>query len=203
MKTIKYPRFNFVLLIFIFCCFQSSAQPPEFLQQVKPVNSDEPRSIFDCEKQYNIDGCNYIRNSEFIPNVNSNIVNPFPFSNINHWAETHGSPSLSDFLNPPSDPPSDFINYISMYSWSLEDRTSEGEGITQLIAPTIKEKQYSLSFFKKLAKYGDNDIDMDKFYIVLMHCEDYKNIHTYPLYTTPAIPKKSQLIYCESHLNNL
>ena len=43
---------------------------------------------------------------------------------------------------------------------------------------------------------------MDKFYIVLMHCKDYGNIHYYPEYLVPSIPNESQIIYVETGMKN-
>lgn len=196
MKT----TYKLYLIIYLFACsFCSTKCFSQFFSSIKPNLPTLPSSTIDCRS--NIDSnCNFIKNDEFVSSTNTN--NPFPAGFVNYWVETHGSPELIDFQFPMTTPPNQIKGYASMYSWSIDGRKIEGEGIAQKIIPLTPGNSYAYSFFKKLAALRFETEYMNKFFIVLLHCKDYNSIHTYPSYNIANFPNKSQIIYCENKLRN-
>ncbi len=184
--------------------FSQEPDPHPYFNLICPDLSNTDPSVINCEEP-SLDGrINYLQNNGFeidpvsIENNSYDVTNPFPLGQIPFWVETHGSPALSNFLSPATIPPYGFSNYVSMYSWPSENDVF-GEGIAQVIPKTKKDQEYRFSFYKKLADESGLFINnMNEFYIVLMHCEDYDYIHNYPGYSIPSLPVNSQTIYIES-----
>jgi hypothetical protein len=194
MKIITLPKLLF-LFVFLNCFFISYAQD---FASIRPTLTANPTSELICSSSNDPVVCNIIQNDQF-SNSATNTTNPFPYGQVPNWVETHGSPALSNFFTPPGAPPAGIAAYTSLYSW-YQGTTTEGEGIAQKITPLLEGNSYAMSFFKKLAGTGlDN---MGKFYVILLHCDDYESIHTYPSYTIPSIPRNSQVIYCENTVAN-
>ncbi len=194
MKLSLLPK---LLLLFILIHSFENSYTQDFTS-IKPSLSTSPSSTLNCSSNSDPYACNFIKNDQFNNNP-TNTTNPFPFGQVNDWVETHGSPALTNFMTPLGTPPIGIAGYSSMYSWYSINGT-EGEGIAQKISPLQQGKFYAMSFFKKLA--GASLESMGKFYIVLLHCEDYPTIHNYPSYSIPSIPKNSQVIYCENGVSN-
>lgn len=177
---------------------------------ISEVN-EEQQNVIHCLPR-SLNGCNYIDNNTFLPNElyqSSNILhyhNPFNFDPemIPGWYASHGTPNISDGVNYPSPLPFTDAGYARMGAWG-DDFSDDllSEGIVQKIPVLTANKEYVLSFFKKIeniAAGAGNTID--NFNIVLMNCADYSQIYT-PLYEVPQLPANSQVIYCERLVRNV
>lgn len=177
---------------------------------ISEVN-EEQQNVIHCLPR-SLNGCNYINNNTFLPNSlyqSSNILHyhdPFNFDPemIPEWYASHGTPNIFDGVNYPSPLPFTDAGYARMGAWG-DDFSDDllSEGVVQKIPVLTANKEYVLSFFKKIeniAPGAGNTID--NFNIVLMNCADYSQIYT-PLYEAPQLPANSQVIYCERLVRNV
>lgn len=104
-----------------FSIFAQSINHPA-ADYICPGLFETPPSSIECDFREQNE-YNFISNWGFqvdpVTNENGNldITNPFPLSQITNWVETHGTPALSNFIDPSTSPPSGVENYVSMYSW--------------------------------------------------------------------------------------
>lgn len=82
---------------------------------------------------------------------------------------------------------------------------SRGEGIAVGIPKLTINRSYTLSFFKKIyTDFNWGAPDIDNYYIVLLKCADFNALRVFgENYNIPTIPANAQIIYQESHANNL
>jgi len=167
-----------------------------------------------CKPAAILNGCNYSTNGDFVPSGTYNPSNPahvdapFKLNLIPKWIETNGSPQITDEITSPvTTPPPGISNYAYLFSTGsgyMGNTSSSGDGIAQKIPALTAGNNYAISFFKKFVKPGvitPGQYNMDKFYVVLMRCNDFSLIRTCDN-TIADFPPNSQVVYCESNMNN-
>lgn len=162
----------------------------------------------DCSTRI-LNNCNYILNNTFTPNIlyipADHYQDPFDpqiISLIPDWKRSHGSPNIYDGTNYPNTLPFPNSGYSRMGSGNDPlDGSNYSEGIVEKIPPLSTGSKYALSFFKKRDTFTPLNFPTDRFFIILMHCEDYNSFDPYSN-SIPQYPINHQIIYCERRLEN-
>jgi len=229
MKTKKVYLFRKYLLFFLFCINLNAmyAQDiiwPHLSRVFAPITPPLYESILQGCSTPPLNGCNYLRNSPFQPNVSydpnifSHLVDPFNFNGINtlitDWEVATGTPQVWNnsgfFANYPV-PPTGLNYYFGATSFNPVLNRIMCESVVQKIPTLSTAKTYVLSFQKtykswlELLPPDNTNFPLFSFRIVLMRCQDY-NLTFLPQgqisYDVPNPPAISQTIYCESNVNN-
>jgi hypothetical protein len=146
--------------------------------------------------------CNLITNNNFTPTTPYNWLDPFTTNAISGWTSSHGSPQITDVLDPTLQPPAPATGFAYMFVSGTSG--GYGEGIAQKIPPLQQNNNYFLSFFMRVSLWLSppyNSSQLDNLYIVLLNCNDFNNFPS-PSYQIPSFPSNYQIIYHGTSLTN-
>jgi|GEM_PF-6832765 len=215
-------------VLFILCVsFSTYAQvriPKGLVSILAPLPQPEEFVLTTCSS-VGLDGCNYIRNNNFTPdalydpNSNSSFDNPFNYNNtgqslVANYIIAVGTPQIYDGVhatngaNSTAPPPGTTGHFFAGVGYTSQVGGYYSEGVVQKIPALSTAKTYVMSFYKAFKDYTtvtgvNTNHPVDHFRIVLMKCSDYNQTFIPISYQLPALPTNSQVIYCETTVNNV
>lgn len=228
MKIQKIYLFRKYLLFFVFCINHNAVYSQDLMwRHLSRVFAPIPppiESILQNCITPSLNGCSYVRNNPFEPNLSydpnvfSHTINPFNFNGSNtlitDWEVATGTPTVWNnggfFSNYPL-PPNGLNYFFGATSFNTVSNKLMCESVVQKIPTLSIAKTYVLSFQKmykswlELPPPDNTDFPVYSFRIVLMRCQDYNQTfltQSQISYDVPNLPAISQTIYCEMNVNN-